>query len=298
MYTRRRYTRRYRKRSYRGRRQSRIARARRSKRFNGKVRYTQRKKNGTTSFHNKSVRRSYKGVIMRPLATRKQMFYLQNSVMYEQDASTFITGTGHILKDVVLGNFMSVSQLAYFKATYTYWRPWNVHLTVKVIGYRNLLKYTDITASTANYFETFNSTSKNLIDTYFTIFRSPELQTAAGAIDPDTSITAKENLLENNYYRRLEINGKPLSFHWYQPKAFQGAYSRTDAVAGSTVATGFQTMFNAVLENNDHPHGWDLMLFDRTAYPNATAVPNKMAIRFQIFGTLCLEATGNINTNL
>lgn len=276
-------------------------RRRYSKRIQRKSRYITKKKNRTASYHNKTIIRSRKGIIMRPLATPKQMFYFQNSIMGEQTMAGWATGVGHRLSDITVGNFLSTTQFAYIKATYTYWRLWNIHLTFKVIGHKNMVKTTDFGTSIANYATAMRTDRQNFCDLFIGFFRSNSLQTTAGAIDPDDAtngLTNKEKLLENNYYRSLSLDGYPQSIHWYQPKAFQGAYSRTDAVAGSTIATTISDMFAAILETNDQPHGYDLMIFDRDRWPNPTAASNKGAVRYQIFGTACIECTGLITDNL
>lgn len=241
-------------------------------------------KNKSKYIHAKAIQRSYNSMFMRPIRAFNYTKSFQNSTVYSITIDNIVTGIGHYAFDCPLACFLSLADLNFIKAYYRYWTLNNIHITCKIISYRNMTKYITLPAAPVGSYAT-KTEGKNFIDLYWGFFRNSDSQSAAAAIDPDAATAAanRESLLETGYYRRIEVTGKPVTSHWYQPTAFTNLPS--DTSASTSLSTTLANAFSTSLAVRDQPHGFDLLWCDRDRYGNPTTAAEKASIKFQLFAT-------------
>lgn len=197
--------------------------------------------------------------------------------MWELNASQFITpGTGiqkgHFPYTLKLVDFMTPADLADVQQ-YQNSQIYSLGMTFKIISCTNMYKYTNIGASTAQLFYTPVAGS-NGWDFWVGFFNDQTQKNACIQLDADT-ILNRQKLLETGRYKRLNLNGRCVSFLWRQSTSYKGYFDDVPLDLTEAVDGGF------TLPPGNKCEGIDFLWFDSSNYVNNAPNNTNATIRIQ-----------------
>jgi hypothetical protein len=247
--------------------------------------------------HRKACKRNSYISIMRPIQERNQIRVVQGTSFRTLTYADFTTANqlGHYKYDWALGSIMTTQDVSDMLNKYSTWELLTFCVTIKVVGFNNITKYSNGGQALTNYANFQGPTDTgNEHGLFVAFFTNGDDQDLAASYDPEdpggtTESARKAALLMNYNYKRLQLNGKPISWKYYKPPGFQGVANRI--TTSWTAATTLDTAFN--LPVYMQPHGMDICLFDRTQYVGSAVYADRLNFRVQWLCTATIRSTSN-----
>lgn len=191
---------------------------------------------------------------------------------------------GHHVHDFQLGNILSANQLQEIQRHYYHWRLAAVSFTLRVINYKNLFKFTDAGASLANTMYKDAGSENMNCDLFGAFYRCAAQQDNIYALNPSTAENFAK-ILEAGVYQPLRVNGKPITFKWYNTNAYKGVYVDT---ANPLITATLGNTFVGVVPVNNEPHGMTIMLNNINRYQNRTG-DDELSITLELVGSAVIQ---------